>query len=142
MKILVGDEREIFWIEKLNCCKEGYNFSLGGNGRRTIDREIVNKLYKSGKNIKQISNIINADEGAISTILTESGISYKEKALRAKESLVQSVAQLDKNTEEIIQIFPSIQEAYTSLGKEHSGHIASVCNGERKTAYGYKWKYM
>ena len=49
---------------------------------------------------------------------------------------------IDKNTEEYIKIFPSINKAYQFLNKQHSGHIASVCNGKRKTAYGYKWKYL
>lgn len=49
-----------------------------------------------------------------------------------------SVAMLNKDTEEIIKIFSSIAEAYEELGKQHSGHIASVCKGKRKTAYGYK----
>ena len=48
---------------------------------------------------------------------------------------------LDKNTEEILKIFTSIADAYRFLNKQHSGHIADVCNGKRKTAYGYKWQY-
>ena len=34
-----------------------------------------------------------------------------------------------------------LKAAYDYLGKQHSGHIAAVCNSKRKTAYGYKWKY-
>lgn len=42
----------------------------------------------------------------------------------------------------IVKIFHNMKEAYTYLGKPQSGHIASVCRGERQTAYGYKWKYL
>ena len=49
---------------------------------------------------------------------------------------------LNKNTLEIIKVFPSIQKAYDFLNKQHSGHIAAVCKGKRKTAYGYGWKYI
>jgi len=49
---------------------------------------------------------------------------------------------IDKNTLQDIQIFSSIKKAYEFLGKQHSGHIAAVCNGKRKTAYGYKWRYL
>ena len=48
---------------------------------------------------------------------------------------------LDKNTEEILQAFPSIEAAYRYLGKQSSGHIAAVCRGKRKTAAKFKWKF-
>ena len=69
-------------------------------------------------------------------------IPHEERITRSKKEQYHSVVQLDKNTEEIIQIFPSIQAAYNYLNKPHSGHIASVCKGQRKTAYGFKWKYI
>ena len=49
---------------------------------------------------------------------------------------------LDKNSEEILKIFPSVAEAYVFLNKQYSGHIAAVCTNKRKTAYGYKWRYV
>lgn len=50
------------------------------------------------------------------------------------------VLQLDKNGN-IINEFSSAKEAdeFYSSGKGH--HISDVCNGKRKTAYGYIWKY-
>ena len=51
------------------------------------------------------------------------------------------VAQLDKKTEEIIQIFPSIKEASRAVNGS-AGHINEVVHGKRKTAYGYKWKII
>lgn len=41
-----------------------------------------------------------------------------------------------------IQEFPSIKEANISLGKNpKSSNICTVCQGKRKKAYGYLWKY-
>jgi hypothetical protein len=45
---------------------------------------------------------------------------------------------LDIKTGQVIQIFDSIAEACRFLDKQHSGHIADVCKGKRKTAYGYR----
>lgn len=47
---------------------------------------------------------------------------------------------LDKNTEEVINSFDSLSAASFFLGKGKGGisHIADVCKGKRKTAYGYK----
>ncbi len=50
------------------------------------------------------------------------------------------VAQLNKDTEEIIHIFESVTEAENATG--NSRHISSVCNGNRVTAAGYKWKWI
>jgi len=51
-------------------------------------------------------------------------------------------AMLDKNTEEILHIFSSRSEAarFLNLNQNCISHIRAVCNGLRKTAYGYKWK--
>lgn len=51
-------------------------------------------------------------------------------------------AMLNKETEEIIKIFNSRHEAakYISNSYNAESHIMAVCNGKRKTAYGYKWK--
>ena len=51
------------------------------------------------------------------------------------------VAQIDKDTNEILNVFPSTKEAERAMGAT-GHHIAQVCNGKRKTTYGYKWKYI
>lgn len=49
---------------------------------------------------------------------------------------------LDQKTDEILKIFSSIKEVELFLNKSRSGqHIAEVCKGKRKTAYGYKWRF-
>ena len=41
-----------------------------------------------------------------------------------------------------LRSFASEADAMRFLGKRSStGHISCVCNGKRKTAYGYVWKY-
>lgn len=54
------------------------------------------------------------------------------------------VAQIDQYTNEIINCFDSITEAVRNLGLNDKciSHISSVCKGKRKTAYGYKWRYL
>ena len=56
----------------------------------------------------------------------------------------QSIAcyMIDENTDKIIKEFSSRSEAahYLGLSKSAAAHIGAVCKGDRKTAYGYKWK--
>lgn len=54
--------------------------------------------------------------------------------------VAKEIVQLDKKTGEELARFASAAEAARSLGVKGS-HINSVCNGKRKTAEGYKWKF-
>lgn len=60
---------------------------------------------------------------------------------KAKSGLTKNVAQLDKQTEEIIKIYNSAKEASKELHCDSSS-IQKVCRGQRKTCAGYKWKYI
>ena len=135
-------EREVYWIEKLGSFKYGYNATLGGDGKPYADYDLIYHLYQNGHNVKEISALTKYDHNTIMIALDNHGISHEDRVQRGRIVIQHSVAQLDKDTLEILNIYPSLKEAYSALGKEQSGHIASVCNGKRKTAYGYKWKYI
>lgn len=135
------EEREKYWIEYYGSFKYGYNATLGGDGKRYCDYDLIFALFNEGKTIKEIANILNYDEGTCRKALNLFHISAEARKQRQIDACSKPIIQLDKDTEEIIAIFPSIAEAYRALGKDHSGHVASVCQGKRKTAYGYKWRY-
>ena len=49
---------------------------------------------------------------------------------------------LDAETGELIAKFDSVSEASRSLNNSNArSRITLVCQGQQKTAYGYKWKY-
>ena len=56
-------------------------------------------------------------------------------------SHAKKVKQLNKNTNELIKIYNSSGDVYRDLNKQYSYHIRLVCNGKRKSAFGYKWKW-
>jgi group I intron endonuclease len=136
------NEKEQYWIELLGSFKYGYNATKGGDGKHYADYDLIYKLFNEGKNNLEIQNMTNYDRATITKALELQGISQKERLKRGRQAIEKSVVMIDKDTEEDIKIFPSINKAYQFLNKQHSGHIASVCNGKRKTAYGYKWKYL
>lgn len=64
----------------------------------------------------------------------------KEKIKELAKRKSKSVLQMDLDGK-IIREFSSATEADKFLSKGRGHHIADACNGKRKTAYGYKWKY-
>ena len=53
------------------------------------------------------------------------------------------VAKIDKITNEILEIYPSVAKAALSTGEKNAAsHIARVCRGVRKSTCGYKWSYL
>lgn len=137
------NEREKYWIELLGSFKNGYNVTLGGDGKAYADYDLIVALWNDGKNNQEIHNITGYDGSTIKNALENRGISAEERQKRGRQTIIHPVAMLDKNTQEIIRVFTSLKEAYIFLDKkQYSGHISSVCNGKRKTAYGYSWKYI
>lgn len=136
------EEREKYWIEYYGSFKYGYNATTGGDGKPYLDYDLVYNLYKEGKSITEIVELTNYSADSCRHILHLKNISTEELTDRGKKNQKRQIAQIDIETEKIIAIYTSIADAYRILGKQHSGHIASVCKGQRKTAYGFKWKYI
>ena len=65
---------------------------------------------------------------------------YNIQRYSSGETAKKAVVQIDKNTNEVIAVFPSATEA--ELAVPTGKHINQVCKGSRKTAGGYKWAYF
>ena len=137
------EEKEKYWIEYYGSFKSGYNATTGGDGKPYVDKDIIISLWEDGKTITEIHNLTNYDNGTIRKHLENNGITKKERIFRKNEKTRKPVAMLDKSTEEVIQVFSTSTDAEKYLQKPRGHqHISEVCKGKRKTAYGYKWKYI
>lgn len=138
-------EREQYWIKKLRTyigfkdC-QGYNATLGGDGvfKNVFEKdeeEKICQMYEQGMSCTQIANKTNHAIDTISDLLRKNN--YVIKNFFGK-----TVAQYDLENN-FIQTFESANAAAAFLNKKGRGsHITEVCNGKRKIAYGYKWKYI
>lgn len=141
--------REQYWIGFYKGYTEGYNATLGGDGKSYIDVSELLKLWSLGKTLKEISEITNHDKGWISNLLKQNGIIEEEIVERSR--LRKQVQMLDKKSGEVLQTFSSTREAARFIIKQkslqesseggYSSHISEVCNGKRKSCSGYKWQY-
>lgn len=134
------EEQEKFWIEKLQSFKYGYNATMGGDGTKYADYDLIYSLYKEGKTYQEISDITKYGIKTIGRALSEKGVSKQERKIQGHEHLFKAVAKLDPKTEEILEVYSSISEAERANG--NTKHISSVCRGKRKTCQGFKWKYI
>ena len=107
----IVNEREKYWIQYFNSYKNGYNATLGGDGKAYLDRKKIIELYNKYKIIKVVADKMNCSTEGVSKVLKQEGI----ETLNTKETAILSqgkkVAMLDKNTEQTLKIFNSISEA-------------------------------
>jgi group I intron endonuclease len=137
--------KEVFYIEKYKSYvgfkkSKGYNATLGGDGKKRIDENIVVEKYlkENSKTIKKIAKELNIHADTVVDILKRSNIDIRE----SKTYLSFSVIQIDKKTKNIIKEFESVNDAARYTGNvRNSQHIREVCLGQRKSAYGYIWSY-
>ena len=138
-------EREKYWINYYKSyigfkdCN-GYNATLGGNGVAKLvftDEEqlLITKLYREGKSCTEIAKLTHHKIETITKF-------FKQNQWNIKNYKGNKIGQYDL-CDNFIQEFPSANQASIYLGKkDHGSHIIETCQGKRKTAYGYKWKYL
>lgn len=136
-------EREQFWIKELRAVQNGYNTSLGGDGKHTCDHDLIYGLWCSGMTIREIHSKSGYDVGWIGKVLRAFGVSPKELQERAHKHARKRVGQYDIETGALIRIFSSCSNAGHALGDiEKKKTISHACRGDIGSAYGYLWKYI
>lgn len=134
------EEREVYWIEQKRSFKNGYNATLGGDGKRYIDHDLVIATYQEMKSAVDTAKKLGICEETVRTIIKSNQI----KSYSAQEVMTQKfgnlVNQYDMNMN-FIQSFPSLRAAARALGKAGVSHISDACKGKRQSAYGFKWQF-
>jgi hypothetical protein len=137
--------REVYWVEKLNTYKHGYNATVGGDGSILYDYEEIRKAYKSGLTMKETAEVIGCCVDIVSRAVKDI-----KREPRISGSCKSSVKVLQYKEDEYIQTFNSIADAAhwcvdNGLAKTYNGgvrsHIADVAKHKTKRAYGYRWEY-
>ena len=149
------EEREKYWIAHYNSYHEGYNATLGGDGKAYFehsDQEVIDK-YNELKSVIGVAEFFHCDKDTISIRLKNNNIVvplggdiYNEKKNWKAKKVLQLTLQ-----GEIIQEFDSMKQAaewliennYTSGQIKHIvSNISKTIRGieNRKQAYGFIWK--
>ena len=137
-----AEEREKFWIEYYGTFKDGYNATVGGDGKQYIDYDLVVSLYRKVQNQAKVARIMNISVSNVYDILKIKEVKVLSSAKVNKEKSSKAVAQIGEKGE-ILNVFSSLGDAGRFLGGVGKyAHISKVCSGKRKTAYGYKWEFI
>lgn len=150
--IEILDEREQYWIKKLNSFHFGYNATLGGDGKILYNYSFIANLIKQQElSQKEIANIVGCCVDTIKKVEQLIGIKAIRKSNLLQQQMKESsipVCQYNKDGD-WLRDFSSYADAARWLydnqiiQKLSSGvrsHIGEVCMGKRKSAYGYIWK--
>ena len=144
---------EEMFIEYYNAVDDNqfYNIVKGGGGVGGIkfSEESIAKMIHS--HIGQSRPMSEDQKKKLSEIAKNRSSEIRKKYSEARYKYIaehgthpgagrKKVVQIDKDTLDIIAIYESETAAGSALNVPYS-HIARACRGERKTAYGYKWKF-
>ena len=148
-------QQEIFWIAYYKSfCGDpdswGYNATRGGDSRLLFDHEAIAKDLLNTKSILKTSLNCKCTIDTVSKIAKAFSIPVLTAQELSREKFSKPINQYDLNGK-LLQTFKNKEDAErwirtqgisSSKGGAIHTHIAEVCKGKRKTAYGYKWKYV
>ena len=82
------EEREQYWINQLNTYHQGYNATLGGDGKILYDYTLFMEDYNSGMLVNEIANKYGCDSHTVTKALQINNIDGKINAInRAKHKV-------------------------------------------------------
>lgn len=138
------ENREIYWIDKLDTYHNGYNATYGGDGKILYNYKEITDKYLELQSVKETAKYFSCDINTVRTACKNCQVSMLSPMEVAAKAHGKPIAMLDKQTDEILDIFPSILQASYAITKTKAGHrhISDAAKGKRKTAYGYKWKLL
>lgn len=68
------EEREMYWIEYYDSFENGYNATMGGDGKKYIDYDLVVAKYEELQNAVEVAKQLNISKWSVRNILRSRGI--------------------------------------------------------------------
>lgn len=127
----VLSQKEIYWIKYYDSYNNGYNLTPGGDGQPLYDYDFIYENFQKGLTQKEIAELIGCEKHTITRALKNFNLTEYERQKGKYGNSKKSVVQINLNTNQIINQFPSITAA-----AQHEGcsvaMMSLVCSGKRK----------
>ena len=135
------NEREKYWIEFYDSYNNGYNSTLGGDGRITRDDEAILKLFLEGKTTKEICGITKHSRNTVYKSYKIQNLSKQNNQRKNHSTSLRCSKKVEQYDlfGNFVKSFHSASEC-SKYGYQQSA-VSSVCRQEQLSAYGYLWKY-
>lgn len=135
------NDREIYWIKKLDSFNRGYNATRGGEGHLCDDEDSVMQCWNSGMTVKGIIEATGHSEEYVVRVLTKNGIVREERNQRGRKIQGQKVKvpvyQYDLDGKYVGE-YASIWDAEKETGIHHNCINGVLC-GVHFSAGFYQW---
>lgn len=147
------EEREKYWIAYYDTYHNGYNATLGGDGKTYFDHtdeEVITKFYEL-KSIAKVAEYFSCHENTISIRLVNNNINTCQ--FQSESHIIPRIVEQYSKQGEYLQSFNDLQEAAkwiidnkysTAKHIPVASHIGKAARGTegRKSAYGFVWKII
>lgn len=139
------EEREKYWIEYFGSFKYGYNATMGGDGKKYLDYDLVVATYNELQEIQATADKLNISRDSVRNILQNNQVKIKNSQEINLNKYGNVINQYDLQGN-YLNTYPSARAAAIAIkGINHSpgviSHISDVCKNKRKTAYKFIWRY-
>lgn len=144
------EEREVYWIEQKQSFKNGYNATLGGDGKHYLDYDLIYSTYEVLQNAVETAQKLNISVDSVYTVVKQRGQIKSSQEIN-KEKYGKPIKMFTKKGE-YVRSFISLKDAAKYLqdnkmtaSTELRGitvHIRNCANGKRKSAYQYIWRWQ
>ena len=136
------NNKEQYWIQHYDTYKNGYNATLGGDGKILLDYDEIIKTYLLSHNAAEVARTLGCSVDSVYKILKANDIPITKNTEIITEKYAKEIVQYDKKGN-FIQTHRSAHDAARVLGDErYRQHIQECLKGKRKSAYGYLWRYI
>lgn len=149
--------RKLIKTNLVGCGYLSYCASLGHRGKRKqirIHRAVAENFIPNPNNYPAVNHIDgNKQNNRLDNLewctykhnaehAHKAGLSASKEVLMYASPKRKPIRAINLKTSEVVE-FPSIMEAARELGDgKKSAHITRAVNGDRKSAYGYKWELI
>ena len=143
-------EREVYWIAFYNTYYgDGYNATLGGEGRTLINHDLIIQTYERLRISKDVAKEMGISSDTVSNVINSRKLEDSISLQGSSKRLAKPV-NMYTLSREFLNTFPSMAHAARYLIENNLTncclktiryHISEVCNGKRKTAAKFKWQF-